>query len=502
MSKPADVLDDLFAGIAAPSPSTSAIPTPTSTGTSATNPAKSEKDLLAELDLLTADRPTTSRPTTSRPSTPRGTIRKSLESRRPNIQGYGINTNLTRRDSNDVNSRQQTPVDPAPPTFAVTNPGGISTPPASSTPSRSPQPQPQPQQESGGGGWWGSIFTTATTALTTAQNTLTTTHLQDHLPLLPSEQAQKWRSQASTLLTSAQTELRSRALPTLSNFLHQIAPPIASHEQLRIHITHDIRNYPSIDTIVYGVFDRVMQQVEGGDLLVVQKGKESKARSSLAGGVTGWASGPWYKTSETRCINPLTTGTIEDGVKIARVAAEGYALEYTSSPTYIADQGSSNPNNPTRKSDIFLSIQPIAYSAPEYLIPLPPASTPDNPTTGEDEDVEALITFALHLYDPTHAIAYSTVSQSIPSRWFNWIDSPAYMVHADIAAIVEEGGVDPREWVAEWVEETLGLAVGVLAQRYVARRMNVGAGIAGRKGKEREVVSTSGGGEVAKAVSV
>ncbi|KAF8451639.1 maintenance of telomere capping protein 1 [Terfezia claveryi] len=483
MSKPADVLDDLFADIAAPSPATSAIPTPTSTGTSATNPAKSEKDLLAELDLLTADRLSTSRPTTSRPSTPRGTIRKSLESRRPNIQGYGINTNLTRQDSTDVNSRLQTPVDPAPPLSL-------------------PQPQPQPQQESGGGGWWGSIFTTATTALTTAQNTLTTTHLQDHLPLLPSEQAQKWRSQASTLLTSAQTELRSRALPTLSSFLHQIAPPIASHEQLRIHVTHDIRNYPSIDTIVYGVFDRVMQQVEGGDLVVIQKGKESKPRSSLAGGVTGWASGPWYKSSETRCINPLTTGTIEDGVKIARVAAEGYALEYTSSPTYIADQGFSNPNNPTRKSDIFLSIQPIAYSAPEYLIPPPPPATPNNPITGEDEDIEALITFALHLYDPTHAIAYSTVSQSIPSRWFNWIDSPAYMVHADIAAIVEEGGVDPREWVAEWVEETLGLAVGVLAQRYVARRMNVGAGIAGRKGKEREVVSMSGVVEVARAVSV
>ncbi|KAF8419876.1 maintenance of telomere capping protein 1 [Tirmania nivea] len=500
MSKPADVLDDLFADIAAPSAATSTNPTTTSTGASS-NPAKSEKDLLAELDLLTADRPTT-----SRPSTPRGTIRKSLESRRPNIQGYGINTNLTRRDSSDVNSKLQTPIDSNPPTFAVTSPAGVSTPPPSSTPSRNPHPpqplpQPQPQQESGGGGWWGSIFTTATTALTTAQNTLTTTHLQDHLPLLPSEQAQRWRSQATTLLTSAQTELRSRALPTLSNLLHQIAPPIASHEQLRIHITHDIQNYPSIDTIVYGVFDRVMQQVEGGDLLVVQKGKEAKPRSSLAGGATGWAGGPWYKSLESRNLNPLIGVTVEEGVKLARVAAEGYALEYTSSPSYIADQDSPNPNNPTRKSDIFLSIQPITNPAPAYLIPPSPLpSTSNTPTVGEDVDGEEdLTTFALHLHDPTHAISYSTLSQSIPARWFDWIDSPPHTLHADITAIVEEGGVDPREWVVEWVEETLGLAVGVVAQRYVAKRMNVGAGVVEGKGKEREVVSASvggGGGEV------
>jgi hypothetical protein len=86
------------------------------------------------------------------------------------------------------------------------------------------------------------------------------------------------------------------AIPTFTNLLHHIAPPISSHEQLRIHITHDLQNYPFVDRVVYGVFDRVMQQVEGGDLLVVQRGGGSKPRSSIDTGPFG--GGPWWKAME------------------------------------------------------------------------------------------------------------------------------------------------------------------------------------------------------------
>lgn len=46
---------------------------------------------------------------------------------------------------------------------------------------------------------------------------------------------------------------------------------------------------------MYGVFDRVMQQVEGGDLLVAQRGGGSKPRSQLDKGFSG---GPWWKGME------------------------------------------------------------------------------------------------------------------------------------------------------------------------------------------------------------
>lgn len=454
MSKTADVLDDLFAGIDSNSSAPSTTPAPSTT--------KSEADLLAEIDRLTA----TGRPT-SRPTTPRSTIRKSFEGRRPIItnselpirrsgDGYGINTNLTRRDPGDVTastSLRQTPVDIAPPALAVTPPAATVT---------------TPQASAGGGGWWGSIFTTATTALETAQ--AAAAQAQTKLTeLQKSEETRKWTTQATNLLDSAQNELRTRAIPTLSNFLHTIAPPIASHEQLRIHITHDIQNYPSIDTIVFGVFDRVMQQVEGGDLLVVQKGREAKPRSSLG---SGWASGPWYKSPEPRMINALVSSGLEEGVKLARVSAEAYAQEYATGNPTDPIQDAHNPSNPTRKSDIFLSIQPITHPSPAYL---QHSNTQDADQDDDSDDESNFTTFALHLLDPRHNIAYSTISQSIPVKWLNWLDyTPHPAVHPDIAVIVGQGGVDPREWVVEWVEETLGLAVGVLAQRYVARRMNVG----------------------------
>ena len=73
-----------------------------------------------------------------------------------------------------------------------------------------------------------------------------------------------------------------------------------------------------------------------------------------------------------------------------------------------------------------------------------------------------------------------------------------------IQEIIESGGVDPREWVSEWIEEILSLSIGVVAQRYVAKRMGVGEGGVG-KGKMRadrgasEMIE-SGGGEASRAL--
>lgn len=79
---------------------------------------------------------------------------------------------------------------------------------------------------------------------------------------------------------------------------------------------------------------------------------------------------------------------------------------------------------------------------------------------------------------------------------------PQSVVPEEIQEIVETGGVDPREWVAEWVEETLSLAMGIVAQRYVARRMGVGEGGVGKGKMRAEQASAveSGAGEAARAL--
>ncbi|KAK9475283.1 maintenance of telomere capping protein 1 [Dipodascopsis tothii] len=223
--------------------------------------------------------------------------------------------------------------------------------------------------------------------------------------------------------------LSHKLASTFSSVLSTIAPPILRHEQLRIHIFHDIVGYPSVDSIVYSVFDRVIQQVEGGELIIVQKGVESHRRGSDKGA--------------PRDLN-VFTGGIEAAEKLAKANAEE-AIGKGKDAEQAAD-------SPIRKSDIFLSLQPAAIPCPSRA------------ESGDLDGGAEFFTFVVYLNDPAHSLTFVTHSQSFPLKWATWLDTDEYI----------PGQVDPREWLAEWVEEGLGLAIGVVAQRYVASRMAVG----------------------------
>ncbi|KAA8911862.1 maintenance of telomere capping protein 1 [Sphaerosporella brunnea] len=453
-----DGLDDLFAGLPE---STSAPPAKSSSGAD---------DPLAQLDELEslAERPKPA----PRPETPRSGAKRSMErSRTPGI-GYGLPPSA--RNSTEVKrttaSTPSAPPSPQKKADAPTAPAAIPTP------------------VSSGSGWgWGSLWNTATTAVKAAEGLVQ--------EIQQSEEGKKWVTQVkgnADVLRGLAGDVRSKALPTFTNLLNHLAPPISSHEQLRIHITHDLQNYPFVDTVVFGVFDRVMQQVEGGDLLVVQRGGGSQPRSSLDSGPFG--GGPWWKAMEKRDLN--ATSGLQEGVKLARAAAESYASEHAKS---AATQASSTAN-PTRKSDIFLAIQPTIHNANDLIASIAGESSADD---------EKVVSFAIHLHDPEHNISYSTLSQALPLQWLEWLDAAApegtqpgeWALPVAIREIIEAGGVDPREWVVEWVEEAMGLSVGVVAQKYVAKRMRVGE--AGEVGEAmRAVAASEAGGEEARAVGM
>lgn len=317
------------------------------------------------------------------------------------------------------------------------------------------------------------------------------------------------------------------AIPTFTSFIHTLAPPISSHERLQIHVTHDLSGYPGIDPLVYAVFSRVMAQVEGGDLMVIQRGQESAPKRAFDLGTSafGWHDGPWWRTvtpGTPRSVNAVR-GTVE-ATKLARASAESYAAEYFASKGGVEEAARQatqvlSESNPVRSSDIFLAVQAISQTSnPEHFQAGPttekatPPGVVDVPDAKEEE-----ITFALYLHDPIHGIAFHTVSQTVPQKWIEWLDASApapedpnaedahvaRTVAPDaITEIIESGGVDPREWVAEWIEETLSLAMGVIAQRYVARRMGVGEGGFGKGKMRAEQASTvdSGAGEAARAL--
>ena len=264
-----------------------------------------------------------------------------------------------------------------------------------------------------------------------------------------------------------------------------------------------------------------MSQVEGGDLLVIQRGSESGHRRNSEGGYTGssgsgWSDGPWWRESSAKRTLGSVNGLVE-GTKLVRVSAESYANEFFSSRGGLEEAAKQatavlSESNPVRSSDVFLAIQPIVYTATPELFAAgkEEKSEAENVVVDEPAQPEELVSFAVYLYDPVHTISFSTVSQSFPHKWASWMDAPSTSsVHdgtqfvpqlpEQIVEIMATGGVDPREWVAEWMEETMSLAVGVVAQRYVARRMGVGEGGIGR-GKRREEIVESGGGEAARAV--
>ena len=314
-------------------------------------------------------------------------------------------------------------------------------------------------------------------------------------------------------------ELRSRALPTFTNIIHTLAPPISSHERLQIHITHDIVGYPSLDPLIYSTFSRVMAQVEGGDLMVIQRGQESTQKRGQDAGYTGasssgWSDGPWWR-QHTEARNLGSVKGLVEGTKLSKVSAESYSQDYFASRGGLEEAakqatGVLSDSNPVRSSDIFLAIQAISHASRSDFFG---GSSTEQQQQPEEEGIvdpdsaatEDLISFAIYLHDPIHGITYHSLTQSLPEKWIQWLDASATSESAEsnlpeeIAEIVNTGGVDPREWVAEWVEEVLQLGVGVVAQRYVARRMGVGLGGIGR-GKARQEALESGGGEAARAV--
>ncbi len=285
-----------------------------------------------------------------------------------------------------------------------------------------------------------------------------------------------------------------------------------------------------------------MAQVEGGDLLVIQRGQESAPRQHAegSGGLNfsgaGWADGPWWRQPVEQRSLGVVKGAVE-GTKLVRASAESYANDFYSPLGGVEaasrkDIESMSDTNPVRNSHIFIGIQALGLSNAQDVFAGVRHEAGDQPPKDDTDQADELVAFAIYLLDPEHGIKFKTVTQSFPLQWAQWMDVPSFNameaisptspakdkeenmprtsqearrsidikgLPEEIAAVIREGGADPREWVAEWIEETLSLGVGIVAQRYVARRMGVGEGVIGQA-KARQQALDSGAGEAARAV--
>ncbi|KAF2493891.1 hypothetical protein BU16DRAFT_528087 [Lophium mytilinum] len=467
-----------------------------------------EIDALKELEELEAlekfERPEPARPS-SRPNTPKlPSSSTTSRNRSPRRTGIATPSSTGSTRTSEDNKQQHPPRKSGESTRSFHQ--GFSATDEEPKPQATPEPEPP---KASGGGWWGGLLSTASAAVKQAENAVK--------EIQKNEEAQRWAEQVKGnvgALRGIGGELRSRAIPTFTNILHTLAPPISQHERLQIHITHDLVGYPSLDPIIYQTFSTVMSQVEGGDLLVIQRGSESTHRrasdAGYTGGSSGWNDGPWWRQADKRDLS-VVKGLVE-GTKLARVSAEAYATDFFAPKGGVEEAAKQateilSESNPVRSSDIFLSLQAISYPVLEDLFG--GSVSADAEKTGgveEPKECDDLVAFAIYLHDPIHSITFKTLSQGFPLKWVEWVDAHVPPTEAgqeqqlpeEIMEIIQSGGVDPREWVADWMEEVINLSVGVIAQRYVARRMGVGEGGIGR-GKAREMVVEAGGGEAARA---
>ncbi|KAI9883999.1 MAG: hypothetical protein M1823_004217 [Watsoniomyces obsoletus] len=490
--------------------------------------AQSEQDILAELGNLAAERPA-SRSQTPKLAPMTATSKTAIPTKaNPAVESLHIRQasdssqqEAGRRSRNSAENSSTSRTETQPAKTSSTSPGAAS---------------------GGGGGWWGGLVATASAAVKTAEAAVK--------EIQQNEEAKRWTEQVKGnvgALRGLGDELRSRALPTFTNILHTLAPPISAHERLQIHITHDLIGYPSLDPLIYQTFSRVMAQVEGGDLLVIQRGQESAPKQHSEGGLSfsgagGWADGPWWRQPVDQRSLGIVKGVVE-GTKLVRASVESYSNDFYLPLGGVEsaskkDAESMSETNPVRNSHIFIGIQALGLKNAQDIFAaggVQQHETGDQQPSSHNDDEKSqdeLVGFAIYLFDPEHGIKFSTLTQTFPMKWAEWMDVPSPnpvapsssltkepnegisrssqegnragedvkgLLPEEIATIIREGGADPREWVAEWIEETLSLGVGIVAQRYVARRMGVGEGVIGQA-KARQQALDSGAGEAARAI--
>lgn len=276
-------------------------------------------------------------------------------------------------------------------------------------------------------GWWsrnkGDLWSKA-------QETL---HSAAHDAVNQARQAEAMVDKSSFSFNALQTRL--------TTVLNTIVPPISQYEQLKIFVYHDMVAYPSVDELLYQVFDYVMDQVEGGGepQLVSEKGKNRLAAAE--------------ESNPSRSLNYIK-GTLQEAAKLSRENIASVRnkskTEKSKSETETETDSGKSDEELNRISEVYISIQPVIAKVPLL----------DNDST----EGEALY-FVIVLDDSDHNVDLSTISQPLPVEWAQWLDSNGHGF--------KEAAIDPREWVFGWVEDALNLSFGVIAQKYVTTRMGL-----------------------------
>ncbi|KAG8919609.1 hypothetical protein FRC02_001527 [Tulasnella sp. 418] len=342
--------------------------------------------------------------------------------------------------------------------------------PEAAVPSTTTSPTSEDPAQGGGGGWgWGSVWGTASAALQQARAKVD--EQVKNLPQIPQNDPRKWKdgmmeyvkqahldkigevlytthqTQGLMVLSDLGQEIASKSLSTLTDIMNVVAPPISEHEVIQVWLSHDMEGYEGVESLVYRALARILEQVEGGEL-VVNKGNESRKKEQ--------------ESSSTRKLNAVSG--LEAATKLAEVEVD----ELIKLRVVAPPPATSSMTNPTTYSPVYLRIQP-------FITSLPTISSAKSETGETSSSSRETLQFLLHMEDPEHQLVHTQVTQSISTTWLDLWDED------------ENGEANDKkngEWIEDFLVEVIRVGVEIIGQEYVVCRM--GWDKSDDKGKEKE----------------
>ncbi|KAM0751697.1 hypothetical protein T439DRAFT_324897 [Meredithblackwellia eburnea MCA 4105] len=429
----------------------------------AINPAASAEEAQSVLDFLDEITQRSSTPTTKSSATGDANLAKkssyssglNRSTSKTSIAGGaagpgGASVTASRKSGESIRSIRST--------GPGATPGGDSPSlaPAVPAPVASEQSSPSPATQSGGGWGWSSVWSQASnvvhqaTVIAQQAKDVADQQIKNNAPGIASgidgirgnvlkalgeneQAAKKWSEGVLEYARGANLDqignnLKSQTLRGLTDLLNAVAPPIAEHEVIEVSLSHDLVGYDGIESLVYRGLSIIMDQVEGGTL-VINKGEEERPKESSG------------EDPDNRNLNAVEG--LEEAWKMAEANLEEL-IKKLFKPEDLAASQASSVTIPVTKCPVYLRIQPCLAPLPSIIPGL------------EDNQGNRALYFLLVLRDPGHKLTHSTLSQSIPA---DWLDIP----------------FEENEWVEDVMVDVIGRAVQVVGKAYIHARMTAQA---------------------------
>lgn len=254
------------------------------------------------------------------------------------------------------------------------------------------------------------------------------------------EQAKKWSEGVISYAKGAHLdqlgkELKTTTLKSLTDLLNAVAPPIAEHEVIEVSLSHDMVGYDGVEALVYRGLAKIMDQIEGGTLVVNPAPKPENAKETDSNADEA------ENEDDARDLNVIDG--LSEGWKLAESR-----LEELINATYKAPVAPSEAEGitvPVTTCPVYMRLQPC-------LAPLPSLPASCLPTSTPDPKALKSLFFLVLLRDPTHKLVHSSLSQSMPA---SWLEIP----------------FEENEWVEDEMVEIIRRSVEIIGQEYITHRM-------------------------------